>query len=78
MRAAMLLKYDTAQDRDERGFHPIAEDRPVTFHGWGMDYEEFEQGAASYSVAIIEYSDGTVSTVVPSLIRFLPPLAKGE
>lgn len=48
-------------------------DRGVaTFHAWGHDYEEFENNAGNYSVAIIEWPDGTVETVKPENIKFLP------
>ena len=30
------------------------------FHGWGKGYEEFENGAVSYSTAIVELPDGRV------------------
>ena len=30
------------------------------FHQWGSNYEEFENGAGNYSVAIVELPDGTV------------------
>ncbi|MCP4677746.1 MAG: hypothetical protein GY854_19955 [Deltaproteobacteria bacterium] len=40
------------------------------FHGWGVEYEEFECGPGNYTIAIVEFDDGTVGTVVPSLIKF--------
>lgn len=41
------------------------------FHQWGMDYEEFETGPGNFSVAIIEFQDGSVQTVSPELIKFI-------
>jgi hypothetical protein len=41
------------------------------FHGWGVEYEEFENGLGNYSVAIVEIADGTTQTLIPSLVRFL-------
>lgn len=41
------------------------------FHGWGVEYEEFETGPANYSVAIVEMADGTIQTLMPWAIRFL-------
>lgn len=43
------------------------------FHGFGMDYEEFESGPAPYSVAIIERDSGLVETVRADLIQFCDP-----
>jgi len=51
---------------------------PVRFHGWGHNYEEFETGPGSYSVAIIEHPDGRCDKVVPELITFDPPTKEGE
>jgi hypothetical protein len=41
------------------------------FHGWGVEYEEFESGPGNFSVAIVEMPDGTVQTLMPWAIRFL-------
>lgn len=40
------------------------------FHQFGTDYEEFENGAANYSTAIVELPDGNVVNVAVALIRF--------
>ncbi|WP_200877274.1 hypothetical protein [Pseudomonas chlororaphis] len=56
-------------DRGRRiGIEDAAEGK---FHGWGVGYEEFENGPGNYSVAIVEMADGTVQTLMPWLIRFL-------
>jgi hypothetical protein len=41
------------------------------FHGWGVEYEEFESGPGNFSVAIVEMADGTIQTLMPWAIRFL-------
>lgn len=41
------------------------------FHGWGVDYEEFETGPGNYSVAIVELFDGTVATYPANRVKFL-------
>lgn len=41
------------------------------FHQWGSSYEEFENGAGNYSVAIVELPDGTVVMPVADDICFL-------
>ncbi|MCR2047833.1 hypothetical protein NSB25_11115 [Acetatifactor muris] len=41
------------------------------FHQWGSNYEEFENGAGNYSVAIVELPDGTVVMPVADDICFL-------
>ena len=41
------------------------------FHQWGSNYEEYENGAGNYSVAIVELPDGTVVMPVADDICFL-------
>ena len=41
------------------------------FHGFGIDFFEFESGPGNYSTAIIELPDGTVKNVPVEHIRFL-------
>lgn len=40
------------------------------FHHFGVDFEEREFGVASYSTAIVEMPDGTVTGVSLELIKF--------
>ncbi len=57
---------------DDRGCRTGIEDATEgKFHGWGVEYEEFENGPGNYSVAIVEMADGTVQTLMPWAIRFL-------
>lgn len=42
-----------------------------TFHGFGLSYEEFENGAASLSVAIVEKTNGEVCMPPADLIKFM-------
>lgn len=41
------------------------------FHGWGIDFVEFESGPAHYTVAIVEMSDGTAQLLDPKAIKFV-------
>jgi len=43
----------------------------ATFHEFGCDYEEFENGSGNFSTAIVEKDDGTVKNVPVERIRFL-------
>lgn len=43
----------------------------ATFHGWGVNFEEFETGPGNYSCAIVENKDGSVELEPANLIRFL-------
>ncbi|WP_277593635.1 hypothetical protein [Pseudomonas chlororaphis] len=57
---------------DDRGRRTGIEDAAEgKFHGWGVEYEEFENGPGNYSVAIVEMADGTIQTLMPWAIRFL-------
>ena len=42
-----------------------------TFHGWGVDYQEFDEGVGNFTVAIVELEDGTVELVLAGMIRFM-------
>jgi len=41
------------------------------FHQWGVDYEEFESGPGNYTVAIVEYENGTVEGVRVDMMKFI-------
>lgn len=40
------------------------------FHEFGSDYEVFENGAANYTVAVVEKKDGYIECVYPQCIKF--------
>ena len=46
-------------------------DGEATFHRWGCDYEEFENGPGNFTTAVIERDDGTVETPPANWIAFL-------
>ena len=41
------------------------------FHTWGIDSEELDVGVLSYTVGIVELSNGKVVTVMPQNIKFI-------
>ncbi len=41
-----------------------------TFHKFGTNYEEFDNGASTFTTAIVEMPDGTVLNHPVQLIRF--------
>lgn len=59
---------ERVQDADRRWI--TREKGPAMFLRWGMVYEEFDNGVGNQSVAIVQFADGTIDTVVPHLIRF--------
>jgi hypothetical protein len=42
-----------------------------TFHCWSTAHEEYESGAATFTVAVVEMPDGWVRVVAADLVRFL-------
>ena len=67
LRQVQVYKYERKQgnihfDKVENG--------TAIFHGFGVDYEEFETGPGNFSTAIIERDDGSVENVPVELIRF--------
>lgn len=63
-----VMVSERVQDTDRRWI--TREKGPAIFLRWGMEYEEFENGAGNQSVAIVQFADGSIDTVVPHLIRF--------
>lgn len=47
---------------------------PAVFHQWGCEFEEFEGGPGNCTVAIVEFPDGSIKTVLPHNIKFEVPL----
>lgn len=68
MRPVMTMKGVHDKSGRRTGIEDAAEGK---FHGWGVEYEEFESGPGNFSVAIVEMPDGTVQTLMPWAIRFL-------
>lgn len=42
------------------------------FHQWGSTFEEFAENAGNQTVAIVERPDGSIETVNPTDLRFIP------
>ena len=49
----------------------LVEKGEAMFHQFGINYEEFENGAGNYTTAIIEWPDGTIGNVPVQHVRFL-------
>ena len=43
------------------------------FHEWGSSYEEFENGAGNYTIALIELNSGEMVKVLPENVKFDSP-----
>ena len=41
------------------------------FHQFGVDFQQFEEGGASFSSAIVEMPDGSVMNVPVDMIKFV-------
>ena len=52
------------------GFEPEFINEGV-FHQWASSYEEFEQGAGNFTVALVELQNGTIEEVLPKNIKFI-------
>lgn len=48
------------------------------FHGWGKEFEEFDNGACEVSVAIVELDNGEVETYCVNQVRFLDREPDGQ
>lgn len=54
----------------------MVEKGEAIFHGFGSEYEEFENGAGNYSVAIVEWPNGQIELVRADRVRFVTPNTK--
>lgn len=61
--------YTLQLDDDSKTFKSVFSGIGV-FHGFGVDYEEFESGPGNFSTAIVEMPDGTVKNVPADMIKF--------
>lgn len=43
---------------------------PATFHQFGADYEEFSEGFAPFTTAVVEFPNGQVDMVRAERVRF--------
>ena len=44
------------------------------FHCWGLEVDSKDDCVASFTVAIVEHADGSISTWMPERVRFLDPV----
>lgn len=73
MRQVQVFKWIQERDGDGKLQNVRTQDGMATFHQFGAAYEEFENGAGSYTIAIIERADGSVQQVNADMIQFIPP-----
>lgn len=64
MRKVIVAEYD----KEKKLFIDKTEGN---FIQYGVDYDEFENGAGCYSTGIIEFSDGVVRGIPLHLFRFI-------
>lgn len=60
------MKYNQSQRA-----HELVPFEEGIFHQWGSDCEEYENGAASFTVGIVELPDGTVVMPIARWIQFM-------
>ncbi len=70
MKKVKVFKYEKRSEPGQFHFDKV-EDGTAQFHQWGLNYEEFENGAGNYSSAIIERDDGTIENVPAEMIQFI-------
>lgn len=44
------------------------------FHCWGLEVDSKEESVASFTVAVVEREDGSITTWMPERVRFLDPV----
>ena len=68
LRPVIILEWDRTQKEDGR--YLKKEVGTGLFHEWGANFEEFDNGAGNYSIAIVEKSNGEVLSLPIELIKF--------
>lgn len=41
------------------------------FHQWASSYQEFENGAGNFTIALVELPNGEIEEVLPSNLKFV-------
>lgn len=75
MRQVQVFKWNQERDGDGKLKNVRVQDGLAIFHQFSASYEEFENGAGNYAVAIIERADGHVQQVNADMIQFIAPPA---
>ena len=70
IRPVTVLEYYTPDEPKFATRYKKRERCKGKFHGFGIDYEEFESGPGNFSTAIVELEDGEVINIPVELIRF--------
>jgi hypothetical protein len=69
-RKVKVFKYEKTHKPGKSYFDKVP-DGEATFHAFGCDYEEFEEGPGNFSTAIIERKDGAIENVPVEMIKFI-------
>ena len=70
MRTVMISEYAYPQINGK--MTRVVQDKCLAkFHQWGLDVVEMPESVASFTVAVVEYQDGKIDTVVPGMVRFI-------
>lgn len=75
MREVQVLKWIQERDASGKLQNVRVADGVAVFHQFGSSYEEFDNGAANYTTAIIERADGCVQAINADMIQFTAPMA---
>lgn len=70
MRRVMVSEFRQVEGQSQMVLTEVGE---AQFHQFGVNYQEFQNGPALYTTAIIEWPDGTVGNIPVERIRFLGP-----
>jgi len=68
------IKYFTKKWNRDSGKYDKKEVGEGVFHAFGVNYQEFEEGPANYSTAIIELPNGEIKNVDVDLVQFIDVL----
>ena len=72
MRKVKIFQYEQRiKESDGSTYFEKIERGIGRFHGWGIDYEDFDNCPGNYLSAIVELDDGTVETLPLALIQFI-------
>ena len=66
------VKYSERKKNEKtNAWHLVEAEDTADFHCFSLDFEEFDNGAVNFAIAVIELSDGTVKNIPSENIRFI-------
>lgn len=71
MKKVIYSEWERVESEDGRLLHELQEKGEAEFLEFGLDFDEFDNGVGTYSVALLKLDDGSVKSVPAGQVRFI-------